>query len=264
MTIILYDIPSTLKIIAWSPNTWKTRCASTVEQSLPCLFSGCRFCLNYKGIPYKTQWVDYPDIRDHCMKHGIAPTLKRGEEGPPFTLPAIHDTSTGAYVSDSFAIAEYLEKTFPDTPPLFPKNTVGLQAAFSTVPGNVLAPLFPLTIPCIFPHLSPKAQTYFRSTREPRFGKKIEDIAPKGEEKVKEWAKFRDGMTKIDSWYAKSGGPFLMGDVLSWADVHIGSLLIWCRLVWGENSQDWADVEGWDGGRWKRLSEIFKEYETVN
>lgn len=42
---ILYDLPSKGDCKCWSPNTWKVR--------LP---------LNFKGIPYTTEWVEYPDI----------------------------------------------------------------------------------------------------------------------------------------------------------------------------------------------------------
>jgi hypothetical protein len=42
--VILYDLPSQ-KGNAWNFNCWKTR-----------------LILNFKGVDYKTQWVEYPDI----------------------------------------------------------------------------------------------------------------------------------------------------------------------------------------------------------
>jgi hypothetical protein len=47
-----------------------------------------------------------------------------------YTHPAIHDPSTGAYISDSILITEYLEKMYPETPHIFPNNTLALQATF--------------------------------------------------------------------------------------------------------------------------------------
>ena len=42
---ILYDLPSKDGPACWSPNTWKTRAA-----------------LNFKRVPYKTEWTTYPDL----------------------------------------------------------------------------------------------------------------------------------------------------------------------------------------------------------
>jgi len=49
----------------------------------------------------------------------------------------------------------------------------------------------------------------------------MEDIAPKGEVAVAEWAKFKDGMGKVDAWYAKNGrkGLFLLEETPSWGDI---------------------------------------------
>lgn len=40
-------------------------------------------------------------------------------------------------------------------------------------------------------------------------GKKFEDIAPQGENRVKEWMKVQPGFTKVESWYAKKGEEYL-------------------------------------------------------
>ena len=42
--LTLYDIPSKGQK-CWSPNVWKTR-----------------LVLHYKQIPYKTEWIEYPEI----------------------------------------------------------------------------------------------------------------------------------------------------------------------------------------------------------
>ncbi|KJA18771.1 hypothetical protein HYPSUDRAFT_917542 [Hypholoma sublateritium FD-334 SS-4] len=227
MTIIFYDIPSTLPGNAWSPNTWKAR-----------------YCLNFKGIPYRTEWLEYPDIAGHCKKFGIAPTSVNADGSPKYTLPAIHDPSTGVYLADSFAIAEYLEKTYPDTPRLFPGNSAGLQATIDAA-------------------LHPRSAAFFRSAREIDFGMPLDDVLPKGDEAVTEWAKFRDDLGKVDAWYAKSGGPFLMGSAVSWADFAVAGSLVWMRTVWGKESTEWKDIASWQGGRWKMLFENLTQYETV-
>jgi len=95
------------------------------------------------------------------------------------------------------------------------------------------------------------------------FGKALEDVAPKGEYAVAEWAQFRDGMGKVDAWYAKNGGkgPFLLGETPSWGDIVVASYLIWLRVVWGEDSQQWKDISSWNDGRWAAIIKALKKYE---
>ncbi|KAF9479948.1 hypothetical protein BDN70DRAFT_878247 [Pholiota conissans] len=246
MTIIFYDIPSSVKENAWSPNTWKVR-----------------YALNFKGIPYKTEWIEYPDIEAFCKKLGIAHTSLKADGRPHYTLPAIHDPRTGVYLSDSLLIAEYLEKTYPDAPSLFPHNTLGLQWPFNDLYGNNLAALWSFSLPASCFKLNPPSAAYFRETREATFGKTMEDLIPKGEEGVKEWAKYKEGLGKVDAWYAKTSGPFLMGDTVSWADFVVAAYIVWLRIIWGEDSKEWKDITSWHDGRWKGLIENLKKYETV-
>jgi len=182
-----------------------------------------------KEILFKTEWVEFPDIEPLCKKLGIPPTSKTADGSDHFTLPAIHDPSTGVYISDSVLIAEYLEKTYPDTPQIFPHNTFALQAAFTEAFGNNFSALWNFIVPATYAILTPRSQEYYRRTREKSFGKALEDIAPKGEAAVAEWAKFRDGLGKVDAWYAKNGGqgPFLLGENPLSRRITIDMLLTW-------------------------------------
>src|SRR6266446_9283461 len=74
--------------------------------------------------------LEFPDIESLFKKMGIPPTSKEEDGSDRYTVPAIHDPSTGASIADSVLIAEYLEKTYPDTPKVFPNNTPALQVAF--------------------------------------------------------------------------------------------------------------------------------------
>ena len=86
--------------------------------------------LNYKGLLVKTIWVEYPDIESLYHKLNLEATSKSPDGGPLYTLPVIYDPSTGSTVSDSAAIAKYLDKTYPNTPVLFHKGTDAFQTAF--------------------------------------------------------------------------------------------------------------------------------------
>ena len=48
----------------------------------------------------------------------------------PYTVPTIYDPNTRRIVTESFAIAKYLEEAYPDTPRLITPGTAGLQAAY--------------------------------------------------------------------------------------------------------------------------------------
>jgi len=216
-----------------------------------------------KGISYKTEWVQFPDIEPLSKKLGIPPTSKKADGSDLYTLPAIHDTSTGVYVSDSILIAEYLEKTYPDTPQVFPYHTHALQAAFTAAFVNNISALWNFIVPAASNKLNPRSQEYFRRTREKTFGKALEDIAPKGEVAIVEWERFKDGLGKADAWYAKNGGqgPFLLGETPSWGDIIVAGYLNWTRVVWGDDSQQWKDVSSWNNGRWVAIIEALKKYE---
>jgi len=248
MTIIFYDIPSLNPGSAWSCNTWKTR-----------------YALNIKGIPYKTEWVEYPDIEPVAKKLGIPPTSKKPDGSPYYTLPAIYDPSTETYVSEAQLIAKYLDKTYPDSLPLFPNNTTDLQTAFEAAYLSNISPLWDFILPVVFQKLNPASVEYFRRTREQVYGKKMEEIAPKGEAAVVQWAQYKDGLGKMAASYAQNGGkgPFFLGETPSWADTVMAGYIIWLRILWGEDSQQWKDVMSWDGGRWNALIEGLKSYETV-
>ena len=69
-----------------------------------------RYVLNIKRIPYKTVWVEYPDIKPLCLKIGASPAESLPDGSPLYTLPVIYDPNTQTPVSDSAAIARYLDK----------------------------------------------------------------------------------------------------------------------------------------------------------
>jgi glutathione S-transferase len=210
--------------------------------------------LNYKGIPHRTEWIEYPDIEPHSKSLGLKPTGKKPDGTPFYTLPAIHDPSTGTYLSDSFLIAEYLEETYPTTPRIFPHGTRSLQHAFQFAFGERLAAVRPFILPSVLPKLgTQRSEEYFRRTKELALGRPL--VVPEGAERAEQWAKFRDSMSKVDECLAKADtkGPFVMGDTISWADFFISGFLMFWKRVWGEDSEEWKDIASWNEGRWKNL-----------
>lgn len=99
-TIVFYDIAMRPPVEenSCAVNPWKTRLA-----------------LNFKGVPYTTSWVPLPDISKVRSKLKVPPCRKFADGSDFYTLPIIEDPTTGSLVGDSFDIAVYLQKTYPNS-----------------------------------------------------------------------------------------------------------------------------------------------------
>ena len=80
-------------------------------------------------------------------------------------------------VHDSFPIAEYLEATYPERPSLFGGEIGHATTRFfnSWADAGMLGQLFPMLVRDIWLQLGPEDQAYFRSSREQRLGKTLEE-----------------------------------------------------------------------------------------
>ncbi|RPD62494.1 hypothetical protein L226DRAFT_610957 [Lentinus tigrinus ALCF2SS1-7] len=251
--IVFYDLPgNAAKDKAWSPNTWKTR-----------------FCLNIKGIPYKTVWVEYPDIAALSKKVGLSPTDTDPSGLPHYTLPAIYDPNTRTAVAESIAIARYLDRTYPSSgPTLIPKETDALHMAFiQAFRDAFMDDAGQLVLPATCAQLNPRSEAYFRRTREEWFKAKLEDFAPAGSEKREQhWKGLEKGLHTVKGWLEADGTEKLhfMGDKVSFADVYAVSYLLWMKLILGPESEEWMNMMRWDGGYWERFMAEFDKWETVD
>ena len=188
----------------------------------------------------------------------------KADGSPAYLLPVIHDTATGASAADSLAIAEYLEKTYPEAPSLFPNGTAAFQVLFQdALPAGALQPLGSFSAAAVHSVVNSASKAHIRRTREAAYGKPLEEIAPRGDAAVAEWAKVEAGWGTIAGWYAKSAGPFLLGPTVSWADFVVACWLVTARSVWGEDAQKWKDIAAWNGGRFAKLLDDLKKYQAV-
>ncbi|KAE9396353.1 hypothetical protein BT96DRAFT_958228 [Gymnopus androsaceus JB14] len=239
-TIIFYDIPFAEPGVCWSPFTWRTR-----------------YCLNYKGLPYRTEWVEYPDIEALCIKIGAAPTdVQDDGVTPEYTLPVIYDPTTGRAVSDSFDIAVYLDATYPSTPRVMHPGMQGIQTACASYANFQTARVRPFVIPAVFQKLPPgRSQEYFRRTREVTIGCKLEDWTPRGEDGVREWKAFERGLMFVDKPYKRArketGGRFICGEHPTFADFALAGVLQWCKEGFGPESEEWRDISSWEDRKWE-------------
>lgn len=193
------------------------------------------------------------------------PSGKKLDGRDHYTLPVIYDPNTKEVVEDSAKIAKYLDDAYPDTPRLFPAGTDAFQAMFHDfIWQNVGIPLYLNIMADTAASLLPRSQEYFRSTREKQFGKKLEQLS--GEEV---WKKLEAGLEKLKEYLEKNGegnNLLLMGAQggITYSDIQVAAILVWAKLVWGENSENWKRLVGSHGEHWVRFCAQFAQFERVD
>lgn len=199
--IILFDLASK-DGTAWSLNPWKTR-----------------FLLNFKGLSYDTEWLEYPDIKLRLEPHISAAA---------YTSPTIKYTD-GRYIMDSDVIARVVEKDHP-SPPLH------LDSPYLEKLSHILAPqIMPALrgnyIPVVPNQLLNEASLeYWYRTREEKVGMKL-DVLEQTEGGEPGFAKAEPLLRQVTGWLTENDGPFFMGNTVSYADfVWAGFLIFFRRL----------------------------------
>ncbi|KAK7060781.1 hypothetical protein VNI00_000513 [Paramarasmius palmivorus] len=231
--IDFYDLPCKYEGVPWNPETLKTR-----------------FTLKYKGLSFETIWVEFPNIEATCKKIGAPPSSTKADGTPLYTFPVIHDPNTGASLSDSLLIAEYLDKTYPSTPRVIPAGTYALQAAFVDALESKLGAFYTIMLPIVTWGLNKPSEDYHRQLVVRLTGATVEEMYPK-EDKIEEM----DGYKKEDE--------FVMGDVVSLADFGLGGLLLTCKVFLGDDNKDWKRIAGWHDGRWEKLLKGLEKHRLI-
>ncbi|KAF8625609.1 hypothetical protein AX17_006795 [Amanita inopinata Kibby_2008] len=246
-TIIFYDIPSKLPDNLFGPNTQKTR-----------------FTLRYKGLPFKTEWIEFSDIEPKCKELGIAPTAKKPDGSPRYTVPAIYDPSTKKYIADSILIAEYLDEQYPNTPRLIPDGTKALQHAYNAAFATQFGPVLAIVLPAVIKVVNPPSEKFLRAVMEAD-GKTVEEKEPKGEERKAIWQTFKENMHVVDGWIQRNGGGvFLGGDKPIFADFEMAGFIFTIRAALGKDSELWKEFERFDEGRWGKFVEAVEKYQSYD
>ncbi|KAF8154604.1 hypothetical protein B0H34DRAFT_530490 [Crassisporium funariophilum] len=246
--ILLFDMPSGLGSPT-SPNVWKVRLA-----------------LNYKGLNYKTQWVPTPSIEATLKPFGIKPTGVKPNGQPHYTLPAIIDRtnpSEPVYMSDSFPIIEYLERTYPSpSKALFPPGTKGLQSVFETfVQTKALGVAPSLLIMGLYNSKTAEDKADFRQRMEARFGN-MESIEKQGAEREAVLKDLEATFTTLSGCFMKEGGIFVMGNQPCLADFTLCGLIIFLKGV--SPDEIWTRMSVWDNGRWDKYLQSFQDWMAVD
>jgi glutathione S-transferase len=172
-----------------------------------------RYALAAKGLAAETiPWR-------FAQKDAIAP---HGAEKVPVLL------HRGRAVHDSWAIAEYLEETFPDAPSLFGGAAGRELSRFVNAWADavVVAGTARLIVADIVRVLDPGDVAYFRASREARFGVKLEALVAEREAGI---AGFRQSLHPLRM--VLRGQPFLGGAAPLYADAIVFGCFQWARCT---------------------------------
>lgn len=161
-----------------------------------------RLVLNYKGIPYKTEWLEYPDLEPTFKSFGIPPNA----EGSAYSIPTIRIGDK--YVVDSAKIAAELEKQYPS--PSLHLGSPALLKVQQLMPKCVegLKGLFMPKVPSAI--LNQASVPFWVEKREKRFGMSLAQLEKEqGGEAA--WERSTPTIKEFGSILKAEGGPFVLG-----------------------------------------------------
>ena len=217
-----------------------------------------RYALNFKGVHYRTEWVERPEIASVRQELGVAPNRTFRDGSPFYTLPIIKDPSTGEIVGDSFEITLYLDKTYTNPPSLLPPSTIGLQAAFNAQVDAIFSQFVILFVHGI--PLNPDTAEASRAAFLKRAGKEDwEDLSVRGKEREQTLEAFKAALGGLAKFYRHRDGPFLEGNNASYADLIVGGWLAFLKVT----LKEWEDVQMWHDGLWGKLHLALEKHAEV-
>lgn len=212
-----------------------------------------RIILNYKGIPHQSEWVEFPEIAEVAKHIGAPHTFLRRGGKPSYTVPILRDPATGRCLAGSLQIALSLERLYPHSPKLFPPGTEDMITDFDNkFLRSVATTLAPLLLSRIWAQLHDGSKDYFRTSRERIFRGSLETFSEPGPATAARWIAVREALEPFtrDADALGASDTFLLGERETFADVVAACWLGWVRRIWGSDTQEWAELETWHGGRW--------------
>ncbi|MGY2994754.1 glutathione S-transferase family protein [Mesorhizobium sp. URHB0026] len=196
MTILLYDLVGRDEGRPFSPHCWKATMA-----------------LAHKGLDISTAPTRFLEV----------PAV---EGGVSKTVPVIRDGDK--VVTDSFAIALYLEEAYPDRPSLFGGEGGKAMARFIERWSQSNIHPYVTTAALVDLHAMQDEQngSYFRKSREQRFRKRLEDVVAARDAGL---ATFRAVLEPLRSMLSYQ--PFIGGASPLFADYIVFGALQWARIA---------------------------------
>ncbi|KIJ68614.1 hypothetical protein HYDPIDRAFT_24874 [Hydnomerulius pinastri MD-312] len=245
--ITFFDLDGSSSKRPFSPMTWNTR-----------------FVLNYKQLPYRTEWVPFGDVAKILKENNVPPTMQRK---PFYTVPAITDNRNVAsggelkILSDSTPIADYLEETYPDRPIYAPGKDI-VHAYLREVRKLRMA-VESMCVAHTSAILDGRHKEAFISSRTEHFGMHPDELfSPEKQGDV--WVSVYGGLKVLSDYIdglgkANSEAAFPFGvDKPCYADFAVCAALLWFQKTSPEGA--WEKIKDLNGGKWGRLFEGCEPY----
>uniref|UniRef100_A0A383V4R0 Uncharacterized protein n=1 Tax=Tetradesmus obliquus TaxID=3088 RepID=A0A383V4R0_TETOB len=262
--LVFYDISSPIQPRSYAPNPSKSRLA-----------------LSFKQLPFKTTWVDIPDIPEVRKGLDCAAVRKHHDGSEYFTLPMIQDPASGRVIGDSFDIAVYLEDTFPQSGGcLFPPDSTrtGLDYESPHKDSSFLVPLSPqqggkhADYARFNWHVDASFTAYVGLVGEflpfnPQSADRVRQIflqrgwsgvSLSAEHRQQLLAGCKAGLQSLaECFMVNSSGPYLEGSSASYADFIVGG---WLNMF-SETmpAEEWREFRSWYGGAFARLHDALQQ-----
>lgn len=192
----LYELTGADDSCRFSPYCWRIRLA-----------------LAHKGLPVETiAWRFHEKEAIAASGQGKVPVLVDGEQ----------------WVSDSWAIAEYLDRQYPERPSLLGDASLKATTRFINqwVADSVHPALARVILPDVHAVLDEADRDYFKRTREAAFGVSLEALAGQREASLQA---FREVLKPLRSTLALQ--DYLAGEAPAYADHIVFGAFQWARIV---------------------------------
>ena len=196
MVRTLYDLAGADPARRFSPYCWRTKMA-----------------LRHKGLDFETVPWRFTEKEVIAFSgQGTVPVFVDGERT----------------VRDSWAIANYLEDTYPDRPSLFGADAARDVTRFvnSWADTVLLGAILRVVLMDIYARIDEKDKGYFRESREKRFGMKLEDFAADAAGSL---AALRNTLQPVRTTLGAQ--PWLGGEAPRYADYIVFGCLQWARCI---------------------------------
>jgi glutathione S-transferase len=196
MAIIMHDLAGADPALRFSPYCWRTRMA-----------------LAHKGLAVETiPWRFTEKAALAFSGQGRVPVIRDGDR----------------VVSDSWAIAEYLEASYSDRPSLFGGEAGRAHAWFINAWADsvMLGGIARLILRDVLDVVAPQDRAYFRESRETRFRMTLEAVQAERDIRV---AELRGSLSPVR--LVLGGQQWLGGAAPSYADYIVFGTLQWPRCV---------------------------------
>ncbi|MDP9009460.1 MAG: glutathione S-transferase N-terminal domain-containing protein [Pseudomonadota bacterium] len=190
-----------------------------------------RYALAHKGIAFETVKLGFTDI----------PTVFGGKFK---TVPILEHGDT--VLAESWDIAEYLDRAFPDRPPLFasPGELAMIRLTDAWFMNEVLRKMFRLYVKDVHDAARPQDRPYFRTSREKNMkGKTLESFTA---DRASYLPALRASLQPLRTQLQKF--PFLGGSAPNFADYIAFGSFYWAAsagtmpmLECDDTLRDWLD-----------------------